>query len=152
MMRGQASRRVLTERLHWVDRMVGSIRKLPLNDRDAFFADERNIGMLESCLRRALEALLDAGRHLLAKQFTVGVAEYKQIASELQRFGVLNQDEAAVLRVLAGYCNRLVHFYHEIGEEELHQVAVQNLDDVLRIAAAIRRWIESHPEAIQDDL
>ena len=30
-------------------------------DRDAFFADQRNVSAAESCIRRSLEALLDLG-------------------------------------------------------------------------------------------
>ena len=54
-------------------------------------------------LRRSLEALLDLGRHILAKGFGVGVTEYKEIASELCRHGVLTEADAALLRTLAGY-------------------------------------------------
>ena len=43
----------------------------------------------ESCLRRALEALLDVGRHILAGGFGRGVSEYGQIASGLLDAGVL---------------------------------------------------------------
>lgn len=49
--------------------MVQTIRELPLEDREAFFADNRNIWTADSCLRRGLEALFDLGRHILAKGF-----------------------------------------------------------------------------------
>ena len=61
------SRRVLQDRLNYVEQMIEKITALPLADRAAFFADERNVWTVDSCLRRALEALLDAGRHILAK-------------------------------------------------------------------------------------
>jgi uncharacterized protein YutE (UPF0331/DUF86 family) len=59
--------------------MAGEIRSLPVGSIDEFIADRRNIGAAESCLRRAIEALLDLGRHLLGKAFGVAVTEYKQI-------------------------------------------------------------------------
>ena len=77
---GQISKRVVADRMAWVEAMLGEIRALPLGDRPAFFADSRNVWAAESCLRRALEALLDLGRHILAKGFGLGVSEYKEIA------------------------------------------------------------------------
>lgn len=66
MTAGQISRRVVVDRIAWVERMLNEIRSLPLEDHQAFFADTRNVWTAESCLRRGLEALLDLGRHILA--------------------------------------------------------------------------------------
>jgi uncharacterized protein YutE (UPF0331/DUF86 family) len=87
---GKLSKRVVSDRLAWVERMISTIQALPLSDREAFFADQRNVWTAESCLRRALEALLDLGRHILAKSFGFGVSEYKEIALGLGEQGVLS--------------------------------------------------------------
>ena len=80
---GRLSKRVVSDRLSWVERMVQEMQALPLKDQEAFFADRRNIWAAESCLRRGLEALFDLGRHILAKGFGLGISEYKEIASGL---------------------------------------------------------------------
>jgi uncharacterized protein YutE (UPF0331/DUF86 family) len=77
---GTISERVIADRLGWIKRMIREIRDLPLDDRRAFFDDPRNLYTVESCLRRALEALFDLGRHILAKGFGTGASEYKEIA------------------------------------------------------------------------
>jgi uncharacterized protein YutE (UPF0331/DUF86 family) len=87
MVPGTANQRVIADRLEWVQRIVDEIRLLPLGSIDEFTGDRRNIGAAESCLRRALEALLDLGRHLLAKIFGEAATEYKKIAEELERKG-----------------------------------------------------------------
>ena len=110
---GRISERVAGDRLHWVEKMIHEINKLPLVDKEVFFADRRNVWTAESCLRRALEALMDLGRHILAKGFGRGVTEYKGIAAALQEGGVLSAQEAETFKLLAGYRNRMVHFYHE---------------------------------------
>ena len=149
---GRLSKRVVGDRLSWIERMIHEIRALPLEDRAAFFADRRNVWAAESCLRRALEALLDLGRHVLAKGFGQGVSEYKEIAPRLEEQGVLSQEEAKLLRVLAGYRNRLVHFYHEIGPDELYEVCAHDLMDVERIAEAFRTWLREHKEWLDETL
>lgn len=149
---GRLSKRVVSDRLSWVERMIRDIQALPLDDREEFFADRRNVGAAESYLRRALEALLDLGRHILAKGFGLGVSEYKEIASRLGDQGVLSREEARLLRVLAGYRNRLVHFYHEVGPEELYEVCMHRLEDLERIAEAYRQWLREHEEWLDETL
>jgi uncharacterized protein YutE (UPF0331/DUF86 family) len=149
---GSLSRRVVSDRLSWVERMVQEIRALPLEDRGAFFDDRRNVWTAESCLRRALEALLDLGRHVLAKGFGLGVSEYKEVASGLGDKGVLSREETELLRVLAGYRNRLVHFYHEVGADELYQICARDLVDLERIAEAYQEWLREHKEWLDETL
>jgi len=149
MKSGRVSSRVVVGRLEMADRLLQAIRSLPLENRDTFLADQRNIGAAESYLRRGLEALLDIGRHILAKGFGVAVSEYKEIGPALQQQGVLVEDEARTLRTLAGYRNRLVHFYYEVTAEELYGICAHELGDVERIADAYRRWLKQHPKKLE---
>ena len=101
MTEGRISRRVIADRLEMLGDLIRQVKALPLGDRDAFFSDERNVAAAESCIRRSLEALLDLGRHILAKGFAVGVTEYKEIADGLRRHEVLPTPDADLLRLLA---------------------------------------------------
>ena len=82
---GKLNRRILSDRIAWIDRMLEEIGKLPLENYDLFLQDTRNIWAAESCLRRALEALLDVGRHILAKGFGKGITEYKKSRSNWEK-------------------------------------------------------------------
>lgn len=146
------SRRVVTDRLEWVDKMLAELRSLPLDSREDFFSDDRNIWTAESCLRRALEALLDLGRHILAKGFTVGVSEYKEIARELNEHSILNEKDANLMRILAGYRNRLVHFYHEVSAEEMFEICSTELGDVEHLANSLRKWLAVHNDLLDNTL
>jgi uncharacterized protein YutE (UPF0331/DUF86 family) len=149
---GKLSKRVIGDRLAWIDKMVVEIRALPLDSYKDFSANRRDVWAAESCLRRALEAVFDLGRHILAKGFGQGVTEYKQIASELETAGVLSHSRARLLSTLAGYRNRLVHFYHEVTSEELYEICRNNLDDLLRIKNALRKWVNENPDSIDETL
>ena len=139
---------VIAERVEWIHRMLAALRALPLTTYSSFVSDPRNVAAAESYLRRALEALLDLGRHVLAKGFGQGVSEYKEIAMALVECGVLDQEEGALLRKLAGYRNRLVHFYHEVSDRELYEICTEQLGDVEAILTAITEWIKAHPEKL----
>jgi uncharacterized protein YutE (UPF0331/DUF86 family) len=144
--------RVLADRLAIVDRHLAEIRDLPLGDRAAFFADGRNTAAAESFLRRSLEALFDVGRHILARAFGEGVGEYKEIARKLGRQCVLKESEAALLAILAGYRNRLVHFYHEISRDELFEICGHKLSDIETVRDAFRRWLGENSDKIDRNL
>ena len=146
------SKRIVVDRLDLVNSLLRDIRDLPLKSREAFFADRRNIWAAESCLRRSLEALFDIGRHILARGFGWGVSEYKEIAVRLHERGVLDESESKLFQALAGYRNRLVHFYHEVSVEELFEICSNQLGDIELIQIAYRRWVKEHPEKIDSSL
>jgi len=146
------SKRVVADRLDLIDSLLREIRSLPLGDQTLFFSDRRNLWSAESCLRRSLEALFDVGRHILAKGYGSGVSEYKEIALRLQEEAALTEAEAELLTVLAGYRNRLVHFYHEVSAQELFEICSNQLGDLELIQGAYRRWMKEHPEKVDSNL
>jgi len=149
---GRVSSKVVTDRFSWIEEMIGGIRSLPLKSKEDFLSDRRNIWAAESRLRRALEALLDLGRHILAKGFGQGVSEYKEIATKLGENGVLLGEEVKLLRILAGYRNRLVHFYHEVTSEELYEICAYRLGDLEKMKRAYLRWLREHEEMLDEGL
>jgi uncharacterized protein YutE (UPF0331/DUF86 family) len=149
---GKISEKVVAERLAWVEEMVAGVRALPLADMDVFVQDPRNAAAAESYLRRSLEALFDIGRHVLAKAFDIATSEYKSIPRGLREVGILSEEEADLLRQMAGYRNRLVHFYDQITTEELYTICAREMDDVLHIAYCLRDWVASHPDMVDRSL
>ena len=141
---------IVLERISWIKRMLIGIRGLPLDSLEDFTADPRTPASAESYLRRCLEALLDLGRHILAKGFGRAVSEYRAIAHELQEVGVLSPAEAALLREMASYRNRLVHFYHEVSAGELYEICTQGLSDIERITRVLEQWVRDHPELVDN--
>jgi uncharacterized protein YutE (UPF0331/DUF86 family) len=143
---------VVLEKSAWIRGALDAIRALPLQSIGEFESDSRNPASAESYLRRGLEALLDLGRHILAKGFGRGVVQYKEIPSALSEHGVIDAADASLMTDLAGYRNRLVHFYDEVSHEELHDICTRQLGDVERILDAILTWLRNHPEAIDESI
>ena len=123
--------------------MLASVRQLPLASFDQFAADARNVAAAESYVRRALEALLDLGRHVLTKGFARAPAEYKDIATTLGDVGVLDRPMSLRLVQMAGYRNRMVHFYHQVTDRELYQICTRELGDIELILDAILEWVRA---------
>ena len=143
---------VVTERIGWIRQMIQGVRSLPLTDYNAFFSDYRNFAAAESYLRRALEALLDLGRHVLAKGFNIVVAEYKEIGLKLAEQGVLDDEGRQLMRQMAGYRNRMVHFYNELSKEELYDICNHRIDDIETVCETIAAWLRKHPEYMDEPI
>jgi len=146
------SKRIVADRLKWIESMLANINALPLKTYKDFISDKRNIWSAESCLRRCLEALMDLGRHILAKGFAQGVTEYKEISSGLLKAGLLSEVDAVKLRILAGYRNRMVHFYHEISHRELYEICCTEISDINYLVDVLKKWIKNHPDLIDETL
>lgn len=140
MTRGQVDLKVVTGRLEIVATCLRELRALPAASLAEFAADRRNPAAAESFLRRALEALLDVARHLLAKAHGVGAVEYRQVAVRAAEQGlVLDRAVAEKFPKLAGYRNRLTHFYADITPEELFLIVTGELGDVEKVADELLR-------------
>ena len=144
--------RVVAERLAWIEQTIAGIRALPLESQATFVADVRNVAAAESYLRRALEALLDLGRHVLAKGFGQPVAEYTEIPRHLRRLAIVDEAAATRMTTLAGYRKRMVHFYAEVSTAELYDICARQLSDVVSCAEALRVWIAAHPDRVDPTL
>ena len=94
--------KIIAERSAWISEMITRLRLLPLETLENFQTDRRNPAAAESYLRRALEALFDLGRHILAKGFGQAVSEYKEISRVLVQRGVLSAEEGKKLFKMPG--------------------------------------------------
>jgi uncharacterized protein YutE (UPF0331/DUF86 family) len=144
--------KTVAARAELIREMLAAIETLPLGSEAELSADPRMLAAGESFLRRALEGLIDLGRHVLSKGFGKVVPDYASVADELAAQGVLPPETAAKLRLMARYRNRMVHFYNEILPGELYSILAGQRGDVEEVLGAIQRWLASHPEICDDAL
>ena len=135
-----------------VDDVLRGLGALPMTSLAAFQSDARDAAAAESYLRRVLEAVLDLGRHILAKGLGEGTLEYKQVALALQRAGVLDEARGEVLVDLAAYRNRLTHFYDEVTTPELFEICAHRVAEIRLVRNAMLDWLRRHPELVADEL
>ena len=147
MTKGNISDAVVSQKALWIRRMIAALRELPLQSKKEFLDDQRNAAAAESYLRRALEALFDIGRHILAKGFSLPTAEYKEISEGLHEKKIISSEEKELLKRMAGYRNRLVHFYHEVGPDELYEVCTLHSDEIITLLDTLLKWLRRRKTA-----
>ena len=137
---GHVDLKIVDERLRIVAVSLDDLRALPQTNLAEFTADRRNPLAADAALRRALEALFDTARHLLAKGFGYGSLEYREVAREVVDRGLITDPQLADrLPRMAGYRNRLTHHYDDITPDELFAIVTTHLGDIERAADALRR-------------
>lgn len=129
--------KVIADRQEAVAEYLSQLRDLP-QDRDEFLDDPRNFNSAESLIRRSLEALLDMARHLLAKGHGRGALEYRQIARLSHDLGLISDEHlAGRFEMMAGFRNRMTHFYREITPEEIFGLVSSHLTEIEEVATAL---------------
>jgi len=152
MVPGLISQKIVVAKLDVITEMLRGVESLPLGSFDEFSRDVRMIAAGESFLRRTLEALLDLGRHVLAKGFGLPVAEYAAIAERLGEKGVLPAETAAQLKLMAGYRNRMVHEYDVVTPIELYGILTDQIAEIVELTEAVKMWLAEHPERMDRSL
>lgn len=134
------------ELLRFIEVCLKELKSFSAITADEFLTDKKNPPFVESYLRRTLEAVFDIGRHILAKTHGFKEIEYKAIAKELGERGIITKNLSDILYVMAGYRNRMVHFYREITPQELHHIAVNNLKDFEEFIKEIASFLKAYEE------
>jgi uncharacterized protein YutE (UPF0331/DUF86 family) len=136
---GKVDLKVVGDRLRVVELSVADLEALPHESLDEFVSDRRNPLAADAALRRALEALFDVARHLLAKGVGLAGLEYRAVAQLANEHGLVKDpDLADRFSAMAGYRNRLTHHYDEVTPEELFTIVTERLDDITAVATSLR--------------
>lgn len=135
-------RSLILTRLDEIRRSVGRLALLAQLTETEFTQDPDHFAVAEHHLRRALEAALDAGRHIIAKEGWGRPADYRDVFDTLGARGVLPADFARRIRGMAGYRNRLVHLYAEVTADEVYQLIKERRSDLTQFAGHLLAWLD----------
>ncbi|MEW6214651.1 MAG: DUF86 domain-containing protein [Nitrospirota bacterium] len=139
----------ILELLRFIETCLQELKPFSIMTEKEFLSDRKNPPFVESYLRKSLEAVFDIGRHILAKTYGFKEIEYKVIAKELGKREIVTKELSDVLYTMAGYRNRMVHFYREVTPEELYHIVVNNLKDFDSFAREIVSFIKAYEEKKQ---
>lgn len=132
------NKHTITVKLDEIQRCVEKLKQFQAMTLDEFKGGE-NFAISEHYLRRALEAVFEIGSHILARLPGGKVSGYKEIAKKLGEHRILTPEFAKeTLIKMAGYRNRLIHFYSEVTVEEMYQIIQNNLNDFDRFNEYIK--------------
>lgn len=132
---------LVVDRLEHIRSSVNRLKKLTTQPKAQFLADPDNFAIAEHHLRRALEAVFDIGRHILAKNGLEKPENYRQVILALGQHKVIPPDFAEKIVGMAGYRNRLTHNYAYITHDEIWSIITTRLNDFAQFYTCIDNYI-----------
>lgn len=137
----------VTPRIDGITKDLKKLRQLAIVPEKDFCNTENDyFDIAKSRLHEALEGVFHIGAHILSRMDGGRTTDYKDIAKKLGEFGIVEKKFANdSLIFMAGYRNRIVHFYAEIKPEEIYKLINNDLGDFEIFLKAVRDVLE-HPE------
>lgn len=128
---------VFTEARERIARQAGLIEDLVRELRL-----ERSYRGIERLTQLILQALLDLGAMLIAVIGGPRPKSYSEVGSILKEMGVMGEEEAGLLKSMAGLRNLLVHAYAVVDRGKILGFAGRLGDDALRISSSMLKGLE----------
>jgi len=143
------NREVLQTRISYIEDSLRSLERFKGMPYEEFHSNSDNFRISFYDLHRALEAVMDIGSHILSRIPGARPSSYKDIPRLLEKHKIIPADFAGdSLTKMAGYRNRMVHFYGEITEREIFDIIQEELADFLTfityISAILRDPTKHH--------
>lgn len=131
------NRHLVATRALTVRGSLDRLRQMAALDRKRFARTPDAYAVAAHHLRRALQALLDLGRHIAVKSGSGNPQSYAEIFDLLERGRALPEALADKGRTLVGHRNRLVHEYAEIPGGELWRILRSSPDDLAALTSRL---------------
>lgn len=138
------NKEIIMSRLSYIEESLRSLERFKGKSFAEFRSNPDNFRIAFYDLHRALEATMDIGSHILSRIPGARATSYKDIPLLLGKNKIIPLDFAEnELLQMAGYRNRMVHFYAEITEKELHKIIQDNLQDLEKFCSYITKLIKN---------
>ncbi len=124
------NKEVLQARISYIEDSLKSLERFKGIPYIKFHSNSDNFRIAFYDLHRALEAVIGIGSHILSRIPGARPASYKDIPRLLEKHKIIPAEFVAnSLTKMAGYRNRMVHFYGEISEKEIYMIIQEELED-----------------------
>lgn len=137
------NREIVLDRISIIKNSLKRLKEISKLPKNEFKENDDYFAIAEHHLRRALEAILDLGRHICVKEDLGQPQDYTEVFDILNSGGVLDAEFTESIRGMAGYRNRLVHMYNQVEKEEIYQILQQRLDDFEIFIQKVMDYINS---------
>ena len=91
--------------------------------------NKRDLAACKYFIRSAIEAMIDIGSHIVAKELLGTPSTNVEIMLTLSNKGVLTEENLSTYVKMVKYRNRLTHFYQEVIPQEVFDILQNKLQD-----------------------
>ncbi len=135
------NKKLIIDRIDIIQKCVERLKKMKRMSQGKFVLED-NFAIAEHNLRRALEAVFDIGSHILSRIPHIQISAYKEIAQKLGEYKIVSKRFAEnKLTDMAGYRNRLTHFYFDVTPREMYTIVQEDLGDFDKFLKYIKMFL-----------
>jgi uncharacterized protein YutE (UPF0331/DUF86 family) len=121
------------------ERRLGELSKLPT---DEFLADFRNTASAKYLLIVATEAAIDICNHMAARLGGRSPEGYADCFTVLAELGIIGDELAGRLKLMARFRNFLVHLYWQVDDRKIYEIIQQSLADLDAFRSQVTHYLE----------
>lgn len=105
----------------------------------------RDLAAAKYFIRTAIEAMIDIGSHIIAKNLLGIPSTNVEVVLTLAKKGVIPQNRLDTYTKMIKYRNRLTHFYGEVSIQEIYDIIHEHLGDFESFIQDAVLYLEKHP-------
>ncbi len=144
MKRLSLNKGLVEDRLLFIERSVQSLERFRSLSQAEFQSNPDNFRISYYDLYTALEACMDISAHILSRIPGQKPKSYKDIPPLLAENKLMPEEFAAdELVKMAGYRNRMTHFYHRLDPAEILEIIKTHLDDFEQFSRYVREILQN---------
>jgi uncharacterized protein YutE (UPF0331/DUF86 family) len=122
-----------------IEKAVTILKSFREEKRKDLISDVRALGSVKYYLILAIEACVDIGNHILAKEHLGVPDSYSDCFKMLGDRGIISRDLSEKLINMAKFRNLLVHLYWKVEDEKIYEILHSELEDLDEFIAQIAR-------------
>jgi len=111
-----------------------------------FISDFRNIDSALHRLQTCIQALVDIGGYLIASLGLKTPGFNAEIIEILRDSGYIDHQNAEAYIKMVQFRNRVVHLYNSIDVDILHQILINEIEDIKSLFKILIEIIEKNPD------
>jgi uncharacterized protein YutE (UPF0331/DUF86 family) len=100
------------------------------------------VWILERGIYLCIQNILDIFAHIVSSNLNLEWESYADIAKQLKKENIINDDEEKILILMSGYRNRLSHDYLGLDTTVLIDIVKNKLDDFYKFAKIIMNYCD----------
>ena len=130
-------RELIAARVAKIREQLRHLTRLETLSREEFLASTIEQHAVERELQIVIEACLDIGHHVIAREGLRRPNDYRDVFGVLHESGIIETELGRRLEKMASFRNRLVHGYIDVEPGRVYEIARNELADVEAFVASV---------------
>lgn len=133
----------IRDKISFIEKNLRRLKKIGETPLADFTEESISYHAAIRLLQVSIEAVVDIGNHIVARE-RLGVPKtYGEIFDLLARSGVIPSEFAVTARKMVKFRNRAVHLYADLSEREVYSILKNDLSDFTRfISYIVKRYLK----------